>query len=277
MTSPDDINDFALVQVLVEYIDVRETDASTYRILKPKTIALMKIALGFVKTEIAKIKIGEWTLEHSENLFAKATRELNAPLAGCVENLVSGAFYWLEMPEMLERPPEVRIKNPKLSELQYKQIWKVLEKSKYKHRDSIAATLALEFLMATGLRKPEVMKLRWSSVDLETGVLKLTNARTKVFTRELTVLQRKILREAKGLQKGEEDLHVFPMSGGRGHGLSLGNILASRMEEAGIEATLASIRIAFYTFVRDQQELELSEINSLSAEHVSKLLFIEKT
>ncbi|SDQ24668.1 tyrosine-type recombinase/integrase [Pseudovibrio sp. Tun.PSC04-5.I4] len=276
MTSQDEIKNFPLAQILVEYIDVRETDASTYRILKPKTIALMKTALEFVKADIANITVEGWTLEHSENLFAKAKKELSAPLAACVENLVSGAFYWLELPEMLERPPEVRVKNPTLSELQYKQVWKMLEKSKYNRRDSLSATLALEFLMATGLRKSEVMKLEWSSIDLEAGVLELTNARTKVFTRELTSLQRKILREAKDLRKNEEDLHVFPMSGGRGHGLSLGNILATRMEEARLEGTLASIRIAFYSFVRDQEELELSEINSLSAEHVSKLLFVDK-
>ncbi len=74
-----------------------------------------------------------------------------------------------------------------------------------------AAVAAIRFLLLTGLRRGEVLELRWGNVDLQRGLLRLSDTKTGARTVPLNTAAFEVLRQVRagGLSGGGDEGHVF--------------------------------------------------------------------
>jgi len=155
--------------------------------------------------------------------------------------LLSGVFRLAVELELLKKNPAKGIERYQessgnerfLSDHEITHFLTALEKSR-----SRQAALALQLLLATGMRKSEVLTLPWFCVDLERGQLKLERGVTKNKRARMVVLNEaavKILQEMRGVRvKGNP--YVFPGDKPESHLSDLRKTFLTAVKRAGIAA-----------------------------------------
>lgn len=155
--------------------------------------------------------------------------------------LLSGLFNYAVDLEILKKNPAKGVEryhessgNERfLSDAEISKFLVALEKSQ-----SRQAALAIQLLLATGMRKSEVLTLPWHCVDLERGSLKLEMKVTKGNRARMVVLNEvaiKILEELKSYRVAD-NFYVFPGYKPGGHLIDLRKTFLTAIKRAGIAA-----------------------------------------
>ena len=146
---------------------------------------------------------------------------------------------WLETVELLDKNPFKNRKRPKarfefkevLTVPELQKIFQAAEKSQNKYRNLCLLAVFLE----TGLRASEVIRLKVSDLDFDTGTLKVDgktgNSSVPIGTRTLRLIRLYLSRE----RKGSNLPNVFLSSGKVLRVDSLNHLIGKLATQAGIE------------------------------------------
>lgn len=105
------------------------------------------------------------------------------------------------------------------------------------------AIAALRLLMLTGCRKSEVLSLRWEWVDFERAILRLPDSKTGA---KVVPLGAPALELLNGLERVENNPHVFPSATGEGHFVGLPKVWRKVRDTAGLsDVRLHDLRHSF--------------------------------
>jgi integrase len=108
------------------------------------------------------------------------------------------------------------------------------------------------FLVAlfTGLRKTEIMSLKWTDIDLRSRTLTARN--TKNHRDHTLPVSDPLLRLLKVRKKESgEAVHVFPGKGGRDHVRDIDDVRLRVVKESGVEFTIHDLRRTFATIAAE--------------------------
>lgn len=99
-----------------------------------------------------------------------------------------------------------------LSASELKRLSAVLEA-----RKSSPAATAIKLLLLTGARRSEVLGMRWSEIDFESGTWTKPPSRTKQRRSHRVPLTRTAIEVLNALRNAPQGEFVFPSTGGSGH------------------------------------------------------------
>ena len=170
------VADLAL-QYLEEHVEVR---------LKPRTqVRVGGVLRNHILPALGRMPVA--AVERSHVVDLQQTLSAHPVTANKAVKILSHMFKlgegWGMAPEGLnpcrsiERYPE-RSRERFLTDAEFVRLGRVLDDSIAAGRGSPAAVTAIRLLMLTGCRRSEVLTLRWTDVDLETGELNLADAKS---------------------------------------------------------------------------------------------------
>lgn len=127
------------------------------------------------------------------------------------------------------------------------------------------AVLALQLLLLTGRRKGEILNLTWHNLDLDRGLMKLTDSKVGPKDYQLDTMVTQLLRDAQAGRRQSEPVSLFVIRGrgGKGRLIGLQKIWQRIRRKAGLDdVRLHDLRHS-YASVAINQGADLSAIKEL--------------